>query len=153
MFDMSQLIKMQNIQVQQEVEDWEGAIRKAGQLLLENESIGSDYIEDMVNAIHELGPYIVIAPHIALAHARPSNKVKKNDISVITLKQPIAFGSEHNDPVNIVFAFCATESGGHLEQLTNLASLLDKETVLRVLNESNSNEEVYQILNNEFKGE
>lgn len=153
MFDMSQLIKMQNIQVQQEVANWEEAIRKAGQLLLANKSIGSDYIEDMVNAIHELGPYIVIAPHIALAHARPSDKVKRNDISIITLKQPVAFGSEHNDPVNIVFAFCATESGGHLEQLTNLASLLDKDTVLSVLNNSNSNEEVFQILNNEFKGE
>ncbi|MDH5162149.1 PTS sugar transporter subunit IIA [Heyndrickxia oleronia] len=150
---MSQLIQIENIQVQQKATDWEDAIRRAGQLLFENGSVDTAYIDMMVQAIHDMGPYIVIAPHIAFAHARPSESVKKNDISLITLESPVPFGSEHNDPVNIVFAFCATEDGGHLEQLTSLASLLDNPNVLNGLNESKSNEEIYQLLNQSTKGE
>ncbi|MDY0395621.1 PTS sugar transporter subunit IIA [Virgibacillus halophilus] len=141
------IISSDNIRVQVEVEGWQDAIRQAGELLRDNKSIEPGYITDMVQAVEDLGPYIVIAPHIALAHARPSEKVIRNDISVITLKKPIAFGSEHNDPVNIVFAFCATESDGHLEQLTNVAGLLDKPEVLQTLNDSNNQQEVYNILN------
>jgi PTS system ascorbate-specific IIA component len=42
---------------------------------------------------------------------------------------------------------------GILEQLTSLASLLDNPNVLKGLNESKSNEEIYQLLNQSTKGE
>ena len=60
----------------------------------------------MINAVEELGPYIVIIPHIAIAHARPSDNVLKNGISLITLKEPVEFGNKDNDPVYYIFFMC-----------------------------------------------
>ena len=144
---MTSFIKKGNIQVKVEVQNWEEAIRKAGALLLNNNSITEAYIDEMVAAIHNLGPYIVIAPHIALAHARPGESVLKNDISLITLKEPVHFGSEHNDPVHIVFSFCAKESDSHIKQLTDLAGLLDNADLIKQISESGNKQEVYEMLN------
>lgn len=142
------IISKENIRTKVNANNWEEAIRSAGALLLEKESISVTYIDEMVQAIHDLGPYIVIAPHVALAHARPGESVLQDDISLITLASPVKFGSAHNDPVKLVFAFCAKESNSHLNQLTSLASILENKVLLDSIYNSGNAEEIYQLLAN-----
>ena len=113
---MSQLIQIENIQVQQKSNRLEDAIRRAGQLLFENGSVDTDYIDMMVQAIHEMGPYIVIA-HILHLPMQGQVRVLKRMILVfflITLESPVPFGSEHNDPVNIVLLSVLQKMAGIL---------------------------------------
>lgn len=109
-----------------EANDWEAAIREAGILLVAQKSIEPAYIDNMITAIHDLGPYIVIMPHVAFAHARPDETVNESCMSVITLKEPVEFGSEANDPVSIVFAFAAETGTSHMKALQDLAKFLSK---------------------------
>lgn len=141
------LIIKKNIKLQQQARDWQDAIKQSGQLLLNNGSIDPVYIEEMIQAVIQLGPYIVIVPHIALGHARPSRHVLKNDMSLLTLQTPIRFGNEANDPVSIVFAFCALENSGHLQFLQRLGLLFDDAPALRTLRNSNDLDEVLNIIN------
>jgi PTS system ascorbate-specific IIA component len=58
----------------------------------------------MRRVLQELGPYAVIAPGIALLHARPDDGVLAPCLALITLSRAVEFGSEQNDPVDLVFA-------------------------------------------------
>lgn len=118
-----------------EASDWEMAIREAGTLLVAQKSIEPAYIDNMITAIHDLGPYIVIMPHVAFAHARPDETVNESCMSVITLKEPVEFGSEANDPVSIVFAFAAETGASHMKALQDLAKFLSKPENLTFLME------------------
>jgi PTS system ascorbate-specific IIA component len=142
----SSWIDKENIQLQVEVQSWEEAIQVAGQILERNHSSDAQYTHAMIQAVHELGPYIVLVPHVALAHARPSQAVKKDDISLITLKDPISFGHQQNDPVHLVFAFCATGDQQHLEKLTLLASVLENESLIKQIAHTTSKDEVIKLL-------
>ena len=144
---MKDFIKRNNIKIQVVVDTWQQAIREAGKLLLDSGSINETYIDNMINAVEELGPYIVIAPHIAIAHARPNGNVKKGDISLITLKNPVEFGNKGNDPVKLVFAFSAIENAGHLTQLAEIAVILDNEKSINRIITSLYEDEVYKIIN------
>ncbi|MBL4936206.1 PTS sugar transporter subunit IIA [Clostridium sp. YIM B02515] len=135
------------IKTQVEVNDWEQAITEAGKLLLNCGSITEKYIENMINSVKQLGPYIVIAPYIAIAHARPDESVFKEDISLIILKNPVEFGNKDNDPVKLVFAFAAKENGGHLAQLAEIANVLGNEELMNNIIASSSEEAVYNIIN------
>ena len=42
--------------------------------------------------VDEHGPYIVIAPGLALAHARPGPEVLADGLAVVTLAEPVPFG-------------------------------------------------------------
>ncbi|MDN5342990.1 MAG: ascorbate system or component [Oceanotoga sp.] len=145
---MKELIKKENIKVNVDVSNWEDAIRVSGELLVKSKSISKKYVENMIDSVKNLGPYIVIAPGIAIAHSKPDNKiVYKSDISLITLKKPVEFGNKKNDPVKLVFSFASKESEGHLQNLSKIADLLEKEGFVEEISESSDENEIYNLLN------
>lgn len=141
------IVEKENIRLKVEAKDWREAIRKSGEILGINGYVKEEYIEDMIKAVEELGPYIVVIPHIALAHARPSDKVLRSGISLITLNEPVEFGNKDNDPVDIVFSLCAKSHKSHLNVLENLSKVLADEEKVQLLRNSNDVDQVYGILN------
>ncbi len=114
--------------------DREQAIRASGELLVSSGRVTSEYVEQMLAAVEEFGPYIVIAPGIALAHARPSEAVLETGLSLAVLAAPVEFGS-HNDPVRLVFGLAALDHESHIGALAALAERLgDEEFVNNLIN-------------------
>lgn len=105
-------------------DDWRHAVTLAGDALVAAGTTTHAYTEAMIAAIDELGPYIVIAPGIALAHARPSEAVLSTGLSWVGLSQPVEFGHQSNDPVDLVIGLAATDHDGHLEVMSSLAGVL-----------------------------
>ncbi|VBB09716.1 phosphoenolpyruvate-dependent sugar phosphotransferase system eiia 2 [Lucifera butyrica] len=129
------------IKVKIEVTDWEDAIRKGGELLEKDDSIESRYIDAMIDSVKEIGPYIVLAPGIAMPHARPEAGAKKIGISLLTLKEAVNFGNKEHDPVSIVVCLCAIDHSTHLTAMTELVKILgDDEKVKKIKAAENSRE-------------
>lgn len=112
--------------------DREQAIRASGDLLVSSGRVTAEYVEQMLAAVAEFGPYIVIAPGIALAHARPSEAVLETGLSLAVLASPVEFGS-HNDPVSLVFGLAAVDHDSHIEVLATLAERLGDEVFVNSL--------------------
>ncbi|MFC7431872.1 MULTISPECIES: PTS sugar transporter subunit IIA [unclassified Agrococcus] len=114
-------------------DDWRAAIRAAGDRLVATGVTTDAYTDEMLAAVDEHGPYIVIAPGFALAHSRPSPAVQRTGISWVTLAEPVAFGSKANDPVRLVVGLAATDHDGHLEVMAALAGILADDDALQSL--------------------
>lgn len=115
--------------------DREHAIELAGDLLVASGRVTPEYTAQMVEVLETHGPYFVIAPGIALAHAKPSDAVMNTGLSLITLAEPIEFGHQSNDPVRLVIGMSAVDHDSHLSMLAELSALLsDVETVNILLN-------------------
>ena len=111
------------------------AIRLAGDLLVASGRTKPEYTDEMVQAVEAHGPYIVIAPGIALAHARPSELVLETGLSLLTLAEPVAFGHATNDPVRLVIGLAAFDHTSHIGLMSELAQALsDVATVNSLLN-------------------
>lgn len=120
-----------------EVTDWEGALSKAVALLEADLRVTSDYVEAVLVANQKLGPYFVVAPGIAIAHAAPGVGVLETGMALLRLEEPVVSGS-NNDPVRLVFAFCAVDSDSHIELLAGFAHVMTTEgNVNKLLNEPN----------------
>jgi ascorbate PTS system EIIA or EIIAB component len=119
--------------------DREHAIEMAGELLVASGRSTPEYTASMIDAVAENGPYIVIAPGIALAHGRPSGAVLEIGLSLVTLGEPVTFGNDANDPVRLVLGLCATDHTSHIDIMAELATFLgDANSVNNVLNAVNS---------------
>ncbi|MEY4296642.1 MAG: hypothetical protein RL016_488 [Actinomycetota bacterium] len=113
------------------------AIRLSGELLVATGRATANYTDEMVRAVDEHGPYIVIAPGIALAHGRPSAEVLDTGLSLVTLAEPVVFGHATNDPVRLVIGLAAFDHNAHLGLMRELAlALSDVATVNSLLNAS-----------------
>jgi ascorbate PTS system EIIA or EIIAB component len=101
--------------------DWREAVRLACAPLLEAGAVTSEYPERCLAMVDEHGPYIVLAPGLALAHARPEDGVRRLGLAVVTLIEPVRFGHPENDPVDVVFAFGSPDADEHVALLSSLA--------------------------------
>ena len=114
------------------------AIEIAGDLLVQSGKAKPPYIASMLEAVERFGPYIVIAPGIALAHGKPSEDVIETGLSLLVLKQAIEFQHSQNDPVQLVFGLAATDHESHIETMAALAEVLsDQERLNSLLTCSN----------------
>ena len=104
------LFNADNIRLDSEVESWEEAIISAGELMLWQKKISVNYLNKMIDLVHQYGPYIVIGPGIALAHAAPEDGCLSPGVSLVRLKKPVRFGSSQFDPVTFVFGVAAPDS-------------------------------------------
>ncbi len=129
-------------ELQQQADGWEEAVRRAGGLLERQGYILPAYTQAMVDMVKELGPYIVIMPGVALAHARPEGNVKRNSIALVTFRQGVPFGNESNDPVYAVFAIAATSDQEHLELFRTLAKFIAEEENVERLKTARTYEEI-----------
>lgn len=144
---LKDLLTKDTIKLNVEAKDWEEAVRIGGELLEKSGVVESRYIEAMIETVKDMGPYIVIAPGVAMPHARPNAGVKKVGMSLITLKNPINFGNKDNDPVKIVVSFAAVDNTQHLEALRQLVEVLANNELLKKIMDGKSEEEVVELIN------
>lgn len=143
------IFKKDNIKLDVEVSNWHEAIRAAGEILLKEGKIEKNYIDNMIEVVEKLGPYIVITPGIAFAHAKPGEYVKEECMSIIRLKEGINFGCE-NDPVSLMIAFAACSNDEHMNFIMELVTFLNVKENIELLNECNDTEEIYNKIIGKF---
>lgn len=130
---LEEVLELHHILLQKEVENWEEAIRLVASPLIEDHHIEKTYVDAMIANVHKFGPYIVIAKGFALAHARPEDGVNKLGVSILTLAEPVAFHSAHNDPVQMVVCLAAVNNNSHLKIMAAIATLLGDEQKMQQL--------------------
>ena len=104
------------------VDDWRAAVREAGRALTRSGATRSEYAERMIGVIEEFGAYVVIAPGLALAHARPGPDVRREGLAVVTLAEAVPFGHPHNDPVRVVIGLAVSNAEEHVASVAKLAN-------------------------------
>ncbi len=130
------------IALQLQVTDWRQAVRAGGELLLRAGKCEARYVDAMIKAVEDMGPYMVLAPGLALAHSRPEDGALQMGMSIITLATPVEFGSEENDPVQLVISLCAVDKKSHIGMLQELAEFLVEPANQALLKQATSIEEV-----------
>jgi len=143
---LQDVLKDSNILLNQECKDWREAIAKVAEVLVKDRTVEKRYIDAMIKSVEDLGPYIVVGKHLALAHARPEDGVNKMGVSVMTLKNPVNFGNSNNDPVKIIFCLAAIDSYSHLNIMKSLIELINDEEKLNRLIETNDVNSFNQVL-------
>jgi PTS system ascorbate-specific IIA component len=149
MSHLSQLLDLEAICLDETAKDWRAAISLAGQLLERQGAISSEYTQAMIDSVEENGPYIVVAPGFAFAHARPSEAVHRTAMSWVRLARPVEFGHAANDPVTLVVALSAKDQKEHLQAMRTLATLLGSPRTRTALDEARTPEEVLAVLTEE----
>ncbi len=144
------LLQEDMIELNVSVDNWEEALQKGVQPLIKSGGVEPSYLEAMIAMVKDLGPYVVIAPGLALGHAGPDKGVNRTCFSLITLKKPVNFGVPENDPVDIVFSFAAPNKEEHMQALRDLALFCSENKNLEALRKATKKEQIRKRLANFF---
>jgi len=124
---------------------WREAIRASAALLEGQKVIAPSYKEAIIHYMERFGPYMVMLPGIALAHAAPEDGALQLGMSLTLLEQPVRFGYQDHDPVSIIFILSAMDGKAHLKALEQLFHLLKDKDNLEILHRCNK-EEILQCV-------
>lgn len=138
---LSELISEDHIIFKKRVDDYEQAIRESGQVLLDKGIIEKKYLDKVIENVKTIGPYIVIAPMIALSHARPEDGANDLGMSLLMLEDPVDFSEEKDRKARAIITLAANDENAHLEALSQMSTMLmenmetflgakDKQTIL-----------------------
>jgi len=139
------MIQKENIIMKDHVNQWEDAVRISAQPLLEHGYIEESYVEAIFENTAKNGPYYVLAPEIAMPHASPQAGVRKAQISLLVLKNPVYFSKE-GYPVRLVFTLAATDETSHLTSLQKLAEIFADEALVQKIIHAQDIDEVYALM-------
>ena len=143
---LQDLLSEDNVSFHYPAETWEDVIRHGGQLMVDAGFTELTYTEAMIDVVRDMGPYIVLAPGLAMPHARPEMGAKQVGAALVTLEKPIDFGSPENDPVSVAIFLCAPNKDEHIQLLTDIATLFEDEEFLDAAVNFESIEDVQSFL-------
>ena len=136
----------ESVLLQRTAGSWREAIGLAGDGLVAAGVATAAYTQAMIDVVETNGPYIVIAPGFALAHARPSAEVLRWGMSLVTLAEPVQFGAGANDPVSVVVGLAAVDKQQHIDALQLLAEKLSQPDFMNSLLKLSNFERFKEIL-------
>ena len=108
---------------------FDAAVSQSVSLLVASGKAQLSYVDEVLESLKTLGPYFVIAPGLALAHAKPSDSVLAPGMALLKLAQPVISGSA-NDPVSLVFSMCSPNASEHMEMLADFGQIMSTDQVM-----------------------
>ncbi len=143
---LKEALNAQTVKAKVAAASWEQAVEVVGMVLVQANLVEPRYIDAMKKTLRELGPYSVIAPGIAMPHARPEDGVIQTGFSLVTLVKPVTFGNAENDPVDILLAFSASDKERHITALKEISVFLSNDGLVRKVRTANSNDQLLDVI-------
>ncbi len=132
---LSKIIERKHYIFKESFDSWEDAIRASCEPLINDGSIEPCYADEIISCINEYGPYIVIAPMIALPHSQENAKgVHKTAVSFMKVERAVEFNKDDRaKDAKLFFTIASVNHEEHLKNLTQLANMLTNEELVRDL--------------------
>ena len=136
-------------------DDWKSAIR-ANAVPLKNEGyIEDEYVDAVIACVEKFGPYIVIAPNIAMPHSTENAPgVNKTGIGFMRVKEPVHFeeGNPEKD-ARLFFMLASSNGEEHMNNMMQLADALSNDDLIADLLEVTNDEELLAVAEKYSEGE
>jgi len=134
-----------SISIKNSAKNWQEAIDISMSSLLANHYITSDYIKAIKDSTLTNGPYYILAPGVAMPHARPECGAIKTGMSLTLLKQEVTFADD-NEGIKLLIGLSAADSDSHIGAIQALSELLCEEEALAALLAAKSEKQLADII-------
>lgn len=114
--------------------------------LLANGKIEASYVEAIKATHKKIGPYYVLAPKIAMPHARPEDGVNAAGLQLTVFKNGVDLGSADNGDVYFSITLAAMDSDSHINTIMKLAELFQNDDDIETIIAAENHAEIIEIL-------
>jgi len=132
--------------VEQNPRELTDAINLCCETLVKANKVSTEYPAAIIRSHAELGAYYVLAPRIAMPHARPEDGVNELCLQLTVFKNGMDFGSEENGDVFVAITLAAIDGDSHIQTIMLLAELFQNDDDIDAIINATSPAEVYEII-------
>lgn len=131
---MGRVLQPEAVRLDYRATDWRDAVSQSGALLEQAGLAAPEYTQAMIRMVETYGAYILVAPGVAVPHARTENGATGTGISLLRLAEAVTFPQRPEEPVRVLVGVAAADREAHLETFGKVAErLLDPGWVASLL--------------------
>ena len=113
-------------------------IKLSGEALAGEKGFGIDqsvveYVVSQIKKVTEMGPYIVIAPNIAIPHAQEGYGVHDTAVCFMRTERPVSFSDDGEYDARLFFVLASVNNDEHLKNLVEMSDALSDEDYVEKL--------------------
>lgn len=133
------ILTKENIELGVELDSQEDAIRRAGELLVQNGHVEEKYIDSMFEREKSVSTFMGNA--VAIPHGTSDSKqwVEKSGLSILTVPEGVEYGDGN---IAMLIIGIAGKGDEHLEILSNIAQVVSDEDNVTKIVQAESKEEL-----------
>jgi PTS system ascorbate-specific IIA component len=124
----------------------DSALELTCSVLLARGDIEASYLDAIKVKHKEIGAYYVLAPKIAMPHARPEDGVNKAALQVTVFKNGVDLESSDNGDVYLAITLAAMDSDSHIHTIMALSNLFQNDDDIDRIIAANDESEIIKIL-------
>lgn len=115
--------------------------------LVEQGKVEATYLEAIKQKHKEIGAYYVLAPKIAMPHARPEDGVNEAALQITVFKNGVDLESEDNGDVFFSVTLAALDSDSHIQTIVALSELFQNDEDIEAIIGAENESAIAEILN------
>ncbi|KHT35866.1 PTS sugar transporter subunit IIA [Vibrio sinaloensis] len=115
--------------------------------LVEQGKVDATYLEAIKKKHKEIGAYYVLAPRIAMPHARPEDGVNEAALQITVFKNGVDLESEDNGDVFFSVTLAALDSDSHIQTIVALSELFQNDDDIDAIISAENESAIAEILN------
>ncbi|OON99449.1 MAG: PTS sugar transporter subunit IIA [Epulopiscium sp. Nele67-Bin004] len=143
---LKEIVEKGRFRFHESFDNWEDAIVASVEPLIKEGIASPQYGEDIIRAVKEFGPYIVIAPDVCIPHAQEGKNVSETAITFMRTEKPVKFSDNPEENANLFFALASTDNDKHLNNLMALVELLEDEDKKELLMKATCEEDLRKLI-------
>lgn len=97
------------------IDNFKDAIEIGVKQLVKHDKATLELSNAIMDSIAQHGPYFVIAPFVALAHAAPGSYCKEAALAITVFENIVKFSNDQKHDVKVLITLSAPNSNDHIE--------------------------------------
>lgn len=126
---------------------WQDSIRASCQPMIDNNIIDACYCDAIIDCVEKYGPYIVIAPNIAMPHSTENAiGVHETCIGFMKVEKPVHFDPNNTEmDARLFFVLASVDHEKHLANIMALSEMLMNEELVEDLLKVNNDDDLLAV--------
>ncbi|WP_332401697.1 PTS sugar transporter subunit IIA [Vibrio metschnikovii] len=124
----------------------DAALELACSTLIAQGKVNKSYLDAIKEKHQGIGAYYVLAPKIAMPHARPEDGVNEAGLQVTIFKHGVDLESEDNGDVYLSVTLAAVDSDSHIQTIVALSELFQNDDDINAIISAESKDDIVKIL-------
>lgn len=138
------ILSKNNIMIVDSVNDWKEAVKLSVQMLIDEGSVKTEYLNNIYKNVEELGPYMLLCPEVVMPHSRPEDGALNKSISFLKLNNPVKF---FDNDTYLYISISAVDSDSHIDYIQNIVKVISEDELLHNLLKANDSDTIFNIFN------
>lgn len=151
---LKEILSQKNYSFADHFDSWQDAIKASYKPMIEHGVVEDIYVDAVIECVNKYGPYIVIAPDIAMPHSTENAKgCNDTAIAFMKVKEPVDFDpADPEKKARLFFSLAATDHEKHIGNIQALMDTLMNEDIVNALLEADD-EEAFKKVVETYEGE